>query len=57
MVIALMALAALSEVSVLGRPFLSGWSLQGVTPMKEQLSIFSTARRPPRRVVESYQVE
>lgn len=57
MVIALLASVALSEVSVLGCPFLSGWSLQGVTPMKEQLSVFSTARRPPRQVVETYQVE
>lgn len=56
MVIALVALVALSEVGGLGHPCHSGWSLQGVTPMKEQLSVFSTARRPPRWVVESYKV-
>jgi len=57
MVVALMALVDLNEISVLVHPFLSGWSLQGVTPMKEWLSIFSTARRPPRWVAESSQVE
>lgn len=57
MVVALMTLVALSEVNVLGHPSLSGWSLQGVTPMKEQLSVFSTARRLLRWVVESGGVE
>lgn len=55
-VITLMALVALREVSVFGRPSFSVWSLQGVTPVKEQLGVFSTARRPPRQVVESYKV-
>lgn len=46
MVLGLMALAALREVSVLGCPFLSVWSLPGGTPRKDQPSVFSILRRP-----------
>lgn len=41
-----MALVALREISVLGCPLLSVWSWPGGTPVKDQLSVFSTPRGP-----------